>query len=49
MKRFPEDPFHVMLDEILVLYEFTSEDVNFQDNEDTTSTLTISAWIQSRV
>ena len=44
-KTFADDPFHVMLDEILVLYEFTSEDVNFQDNEDTTSTLTISAWI----
>ena len=44
-KTFADDPFHVILDEILVLYEFTSEDVNFQDNEDTTNTLTISAWV----
>ena len=44
-KTFADDPFHVMLDEILVLYEFTSEDVDFQDNEETTNTLTISAWV----
>jgi len=44
-KTIADDPFHVMLDETLVLYEFTTVNVDYPDNEDTTNTLTVSAWV----
>jgi len=34
-----------MLDETLVLYEFTSENIDYPDDANTTNALTISAWI----